>query len=206
MEDRRKALGAMLALGAVAAGANRAEAAAAKKGLAGQVDALQSRAEIEEVLLAYVRGNDRADEALIRSCFWPESAHKHGRFEGTSSDFVTFAMKIISSVKHTTHQLTNISIQVDGDRALTESYYWAHHRRDRKDGQGEEDAFFQGRYLDLFERRSGVWKIIRRRGYSDFSPPPIPAATPFAAWPAGQHSGRYPDDDYYKMLAEFRRG
>jgi ketosteroid isomerase-like protein len=206
MEDRRKALGAMLGLGAAAAGASAAGAATKRKSVEAQLDALQARADIEEVLLAYVRGNDRADEPLVRSCFWPEATHKHGRFEGSSSDFVGFAMKIIGALKHATHQLTNISIQVAGDRAFTESYYWAHHRRDRKDGQGEEDAFFQGRYLDLFERRAGIWKIIRRRGYTDYAPPAVPATTPFSAWPAGQHSGRHPDDDYYRMLAEFRRG
>lgn len=205
-KDRRSALGAMLAIGAVAASATKASAAPApaKPSLAAQVDALQSRADITEVLHAYARANDRLDEALLRSCFWPESTHKHGRFDGKSSDFIGFALKILGTVKYTAHHISNVSITVEGDRALTECYYFAHHRRDRKEG-GEEDAFFEGRYLDDFERRNGVWKIINRRGLADFSPPATPAATPYAEWPAGQHSLRYPDDDYYAMLTRFKK-
>lgn len=203
--DRRTALGAMFAVG-VAATAGTASAAprpAAKDSLAAQVDQLLSRTHIEEVLYDYARGNDRLDSALLASCFWPESTHKHGKFDGKSSDFIGFALKILATVKYTAHHISNVSIKVNGDNALSECYYFAHHRRDRKEGGGEEDAFFEGRYLDEFERRNGVWKIIRRRGLADYSPPAIPAQTAFADWPAGQHSLRYPDDDYYAMLAKF---
>lgn len=206
--DRRNALGAMLGAGMAgmtAAGPASAKAAKdmPKDVMAKQMDELLSRAQIQEVLMAYARGNDRVDEALIRSCFWPESTHKHGRFEGKSSDFVGFAMKIITGLKFTAHHISNVSIQVNGDRALSECYYLAHHRRDRKEG-GEEDAWFEGRYLDDFERRNGVWKIIRRRGLADYNAAPTPAPTPYGEWPAGQHSLRYPDDDYYKMQSAFR--
>ena len=68
---------------------------------------------------------------------------------------------------------------------------------------GEEDAFFQGRYLDFFERRAGVWKIIRRRGLSDYTAPAIPAQVNYAEWPQGQHSTHFPDDDYYQMRQQF---
>lgn len=203
--DRRNALGAMLAIG-IAATAESASAATntPKNDMAKQLDELLSRTQISDVLMAYARANDRVDEALLRSCFWPESTHKHGRFEGKSVDFIGFAMKIISTLKFTAHHISNVSIQVNGDRALSECYYLAHHRRDRKDGGGEEDAWFEGRYLDDFERRNGVWKIIRRRGLADYTAAATPAPTPYAEWPAGQHSLRYPEDDFYKMQSAFR--
>lgn len=207
--DRRKALSALFAAGAagVAASSSSAAAAAAnpRNDMAHQLDMLVSRAAIEEVLIAYARSNDRLDADLMRSCFWPESTHKHGSFSGKSIDFVNFAVQKISGLKYAAHHISNVSIQVNGDRAFSECYYFAHHRRPTPDGKGEEDAFFEGRYLDDFERRAGVWKIIRRRGLSDYSPPAIPAAVAFADWPAGQHSLRYPDDDYYAMLAQFRQ-
>jgi hypothetical protein len=203
--DRRNALGAMLAIGiaATAEGANAATKAP-KNDMAKQLDELLSRTQISDVLMAYARANDRVDEALLRSCFWPESTHKHGRFDGTSTDFIGFAMKIIGTLKFTAHHISNVSIQVNGDRALSECYYLAHHRRDRKEGGGEEDAWFEGRYLDDFERRNGVWKIIRRRGLADYTAAATPAPTPYAEWPAGQHSLRYPEDDFYKMQSAFR--
>lgn len=207
--DRRKALSAFLAVGAAGAVASSADAApargAAHADMATQLDKLLSRVAIEEVLVAYARGNDRLDADLLLSCFWPESTHKHGGFNGKSIDFINFAVKKVGELKYAAHHISNISIEVEGDRAFSECYYFAHHRRVKADGSGEEDAFFEGRYIDLFERRAGVWKIIRRRGLSDYSPPAIPAAVAFADWPAGQHSARYPDDDYYAMRQAFRQ-
>jgi hypothetical protein len=203
--DRRKALGALITVGVAGAAATSAKAAPAPHSdMAHQLDVLVSRAAIEEVLVAYARGNDRLDAELLRSCFWPESTHHHGGFQGKSIDFVNFALKKVGDLKYTAHHIPNISIEVDGDRAFSECYYFAHHRRPKTDGTGEEDAFFEGRYLDDFERRAGAWKIIRRRGLSDYSPPAIPATDTYANWPAGQHSLRYPDDDYYAMRSAFR--
>jgi len=204
---RRRALAAMIAapLG-VAATSALAASKAAPASLAGRLDALEARRAVEEVLVAYARANDRVDEALLRSCFWPESTHHHGGFQGKSSDFVGFAMKILGGVLYTAHHISNVSVEVKGDRAFSECYYFAHHRRPAKDAAGETDAFFEGRYIDLFERRAGVWKIIQRRGLSDYTAV-IPANTPYASWPAGQHSLRAPDeDDYYVMRKAFEGG
>lgn len=200
--DRRRALGTLLAVGLAAGSAGRATAKSASKAGGGGLDQLLARAEIEEVLFTYARGNDRNDIPMIQSCFWPDSTHKHGGFSGTSHDFIAFASKILDKLKLSAHFITNVSIRVNGDRAFSECYYFAHHRRANKDGTGEEDAFFEGRYLDFHERRDNVWKISRRRGLSDLSLV-IPATTPYADWPAGQHSLRDKGDDYYRMLAEF---
>ena len=66
--------------------------------------------------------------------------------------------------------------------------------------------FFEGRYIDLLERRAGSWKIIRRRGMSDWNSPATNAEAPYAALPEGTHALRSRDDDYYKMLAAFEAG
>lgn len=208
--DRRGTLAAMLAVPFGLAAVGQASAAQVTQrgkpmgSVADRLDAIESKQAITELLYAYARANDRADEALLRSLFWPESTHKHGKFEGKSSDFVGFAFKIISGLKYACHHISNVSVELKGDRALSECYYLAQHRRDRKDGGGEEDQFFQGRYLDDLERRNGEWKIIRRRGLSDYTSPAFPSETPYAAWPAGQHSEKYPSDDYYRMRQQFQ--
>ena len=201
--NRRVALGAMIAAG-MAGVAGTASAKTQKSGQARDIDRLLSHWAVQEVLVGYARANDLQDEAMLRDCFWPESTHKHGRFEGKSQDFVGFAMKILTTLHYCAHHISNISIQIEGDRAFSECYYFAHHRRDAKTG-GEEDAFMEGRYLDILERRDGVWKIIRRHGISDYSSPAIPAATPYADWPAG-HTVRSKGDAYYMMLKAFREG
>lgn len=206
--DRRGALGGAALVAGLAASAGSAAAAGKVKplGPAQQMDMLTSRAAIEEVLLDYARGNDHSDEAMIRACFWPESLHKHGGFDGTSTGFVDFAMKILPSLKYTKHHISNVSIRVKGDRAFSECYYYAHHQRAKKDGSGEEDVFFEGRYIDLFERRKGMWKIIRRRGMSDWTSAPSAAPMPYASLPPGTHALRSKDDEYYRMLAVFEAG
>lgn len=197
------ALGGTLALTAAPTGA---AAKTRRQSPAGQIDTLLSRAGIEEVLYDYARGNDHGDEALIRSCFWPESQHKHGRFEGASSDFVGFAMKVGNTLKYSKHHISNVSIRIVGDRAFSECYYHAHHRRPDKAGTGEEDQWFEGRYIDLWERRGGTWKIIFRRGTTDFNSPVTPAEAPYTAIPAGNRAERSKDDPYYAMLARFESG
>ena len=206
--DRRSAMGAAVLVTGLAASTTAVQAAARQRlpSLAEQVDILAARAAIEEVLLDYARGNDHADEAMIRACFWPESAHKHGGFDGTSTGFVDFAMKILPLLKYSKHHISNVSIRVKGNRAFSECYYYAHHQRDKKDGGGEEDVFFEGRYIDLFERRGGLWKIIRRRGMSDWTSAPSPAPVLYASLPRGSHALRSKDDEYYRMLAIFEAG
>ena len=206
--NRRGALAVAALATGLAAVATPVAAGAKSRGktLAAMVDELTSRAAVEEVLLDYARGNDHGDEALIRSCFWPESKHKHGGFDGTSTGFVDFAMKVGASLKYSKHHISNVSVRVDGDRAFSECYYFAHHRRNTKDGAGEEDAFFEGRYIDILERRGGVWKIIQRRGTSDWNSPVFPAASPYDSLPAGSHALRSKDDAYYQMLALFEAG
>lgn len=202
-DNRRSALAALLAVGvAGSAGPALARNAPASQGT--EIDRLLSHWAVQEVLLSYSRGNDLQNEEMLRNCFWPESEHKHGRFEGKSQDFVGFAMKILTTLHYCSHHISNISIQIKGDRAFSECYYLAHHRRDAKTG-GEEDAYMEGRYLDIMERRSGVWKIIRRHGISDYSSPPVPATTPYAQWPAG-HTLRDGNDAYYMMLKAFQQG
>jgi hypothetical protein len=204
-QGRRRWLAALagMPLGlAVTARPARAQAPAMAPDLAAKVDALASIEAVREVLYRYARANDRKDEALFRSCFWPESTHKHGAFEGLSSDFAKRAMSILGGVIYTTHYIANPAVEVRGDRAFSECYYFAHHRRARKDGGGEEDAFFEGRYLDFMERRGGEWRIIRRRGLSDLTSV-APAATPYAAWTPGIHSHPGPDDEYFRMRTAF---
>lgn len=206
--DRRSALVAAALAGGMAAGAGTAQAAGrkGKAGAAEQLDQLMARWQIEEVLLDYARGNDLGDIAMMRSCFWPESLHKHGGFDGTSTGFIDFAAGIIAKLIYCRHHISNVSTRVRGDRAFSECYYHAHHRRANKAGTGEEDVFFEGRYIDLFERRGGVWKIVRRRGMSDWTSPVTPAAAPFASQPPGTFAVRSKDDEYYRMLALFEGG
>jgi hypothetical protein len=162
------------------------------------LDDLVDKQVITEVLYRYCRGCDRAEEAALRSCFHPESQHRHGGFEGTSADFITLAMKIIKATQRTKHLLTNMLIELRGAEAMSECHYFAYHRRvDPKAGTAH-DYFSGGRYLDRFERRDGEWKIVRRVGLIDFERHEPPDSNP--ALPESQLSARFPDDELYRSF------
>ena len=162
--------------------------------------------QITKVLHLYARGWDRRDEAALKSCFHPDSTHQHGGFDGLSLDFVAGGLKATENVRAMSHLITNITIDIAGDKAVSESYFLAHHRRPQADGNGEEDMFIKGRYLDRFEKRDGLWKIAHRRGLSDFTRVFAPANTALDGAPAEQLSALKPEDPLYKMLAELYNG
>jgi hypothetical protein len=166
----------------------------------GKLRALLDKQAIAEVLYRYCRASDRADEALMRDCFHPGSTHRHGRFAGTSEDFVTFAMKIIAGSIRTKHLLTNVLVELDGDVAFSESHYFAYHRRLNAETGVEEDNFSGGRYLDRFERRAGRWKIVERVGLMDFERHDPATDRNFGKLLPEQRSGRYPDDELYRRF------
>jgi hypothetical protein len=60
------------------------------------------------------------------------------------------------------HSITNPIIELDGDRAFVESQFDSTHRL-ALDDEGAVDRRVQGRYLDVFARRDGRWRILHRR-------------------------------------------
>lgn len=155
---------------------------------------------ITEVLHRYARACDRADEQLLRSCFHPDSVHRHGRFNGTSADFCTLAMKIILGTKLEKHLVTNALIELEGDTAISESSYVAYHRQVNRETGEEEDFFSGGRFIDRFERRQGEWRIASRIGLIDYERFEPVTERGIAKLPASARSQRYPDDELYHML------
>jgi hypothetical protein len=207
---RRAAFGLLSAAPAGLAGAalasSEAWAKAAPASLASRMDEMESHRQIIDVLYLYARGWDRLDEAILRACFWPDSRHQHGGFKGLSQDFITRGLASMAKVKGSSHLITNPWVQVKGDKALSECYFLAHHRRTNRYGTDEEDYFIKGRYLDRFERRGGVWKIASRRGLSDFERIEARADGPLATAPDDQLSHRGAADPLYAMIADFEAG
>jgi hypothetical protein len=167
----------------------------------GLLRSLLDKQAITEVLYRYCRACDRADEAALRECFHPGSVHRHGGFSGTSADFITFAMKIISASKMTKHLLTNVLIELDVDVATSESHYFAYHRLAGKPPDAEVDNFSGGRYLDRFERRQGVWKMVERLGLLDFERFDPATDRNFYEKPRAQLSRAYPEDPLFTHFA-----
>ncbi len=185
------------------------------------VEGLLAKQEIIEVTVRYARAIDRMDEAMLRSVFHPDSQHNHF-YAGPSSDpdrpateddpgdFVRFAFQVLSAHTQTHHQLGNHLVEFDSDtQARCECYFTAYHRMralgDPEAGadafETEMDFFVGGRYVDRFECRGGVWKIVQRTGMTDWMRIESPASRGTAGIDQDTISKRFPDDILYKMAA-----
>jgi len=171
--------------------------------LAGLQELLDKQA-ISEVLYHYARGWDRRDLSAILDCFHPDSTHRHGSFSGASQDLLSQWFTVTSAVRSMTHLIANILIELNGDKAVCESHFFAHHRRPATGAAGERDWFIKGRYLDRFERRAGVWRIAHRTGLKDFERLVETAGESPATSPAEHRGASKPIDPIYAMLAALR--
>jgi len=149
-----------------------------------KIQMLVDRQEIEQVLKLYCRAIDRLDIELLKSVYHPDGTDDHGSFSGNAQEFAVVIMRNLREmILDGMHTVTHCTIDVDGNFATSESYYWAYQRcpggrekvaaffgetyanavAQRGAIEGEHDFFCGGRYIDLFEKRAGVWKILRRK-------------------------------------------
>jgi hypothetical protein len=124
-----------------------------------QLRALLDKQALYENMARYCRGMDRKEVDLMKSTYWPESTENHGMFVGMSHDFCDWTMELQESLGHkASHYVSNMLIDLDGDRAKRETAFI--YIRVRPDG-GPSDVL-SGRYRDLCERRGGEWKVLSR--------------------------------------------
>jgi SnoaL-like domain len=132
--------------------------------LSKEIRVLLDKQAIQEALLRYCRGVDRCDADLMRSVYH-EDAQAFGmgawqfvdHFIPANRDATTFNM----------HVMANLSIEVDGDRASSESYFLTYVGRD-KNGTEVIDVF-AGRYVDKWERRDQKWGVVQRDTVQEWS-------------------------------------
>ena len=167
------------------------------------LEEISAHLEIREVLYRYCRGIDRVDSDIIASIYHPGAIDNHGRFRGPG---VEFAKWTTDAMKETTkgvgqHHITNVMIELDGDTAHVESYCIAWHPYLQEDGKSEGLGFVGSRFLDVFEKRDGKWKIADRRVIFDHSKTPT-AEIPWSAAAHGIQGGRLQDDPSYGFMKD----
>ena len=125
--------------------------------------------EIRDVLAAYVRGVDRGDGPLLKSCYHPDAIEEHGgRYTGNAHDYVDGAIPRIRQMDAMQHVLGTSHFDFTGaDLAYVETYIVTLARM-KVDGE-TLDTFTGGRLIDRFERREGCWKIAHRRTIFDWN-------------------------------------
>jgi len=115
----------------------------------------------------YCRGVDRSDKELIASAYWPDAIDHHGIFDGNGHEFAEFIPDFLEEAyTGTLHQLGQSLIRVNGDHAITETYFTSFHGS--TNGGARKIERVTGRYADHMENRGGVWKIKERTVIIDF--------------------------------------
>jgi hypothetical protein len=123
---------------------------------------------IEEVAFRYCRAIDRCDEELLLTTFHEDAQVDMGVYVGPAREFARFLMPYMrDNLSVAIHRLTNVLIEVDGDRAKVESYMPGCAIGATPNGLTDFPDVM--RYLDLFERRCGEWRISFRRLVMDWN-------------------------------------
>ena len=132
------------------------------------LDRLVSWQAIYDLSCDYMRAQDRLDPALHIAVFHDDATTDYGAgWQGDAPGFVEFAQRVLTPHKANHHMIGQVRIDFESaDTAFGEVYFQAHHRI-VADG-GERDMFVAGRYVDRYERRSGVWKIAHRSELVDW--------------------------------------
>jgi len=125
-----------------------------------EVRDLRDREAIREVVHRYCRAVDRCDLELLKSCYHADGFDDHGFFAGNAHRFAEYVIPVLEQIDSSVHAITNTRIEIQGDRAACESQWSVIHRLRHE--KGFTDFWHQGRYLDVFERRDGEWKILHR--------------------------------------------
>ncbi|WP_176599200.1 MULTISPECIES: nuclear transport factor 2 family protein [Sphingobium] len=145
---------------------------------------LLDRQQIIDLIYRYCRAADRLDLELIKTAFWEDGAFDGGPAEGPILEIIPtlFEAVLPEMWLASQHIVSNILIEFEGEqRAYVETYLTAIHvshgtHASRAALIGEDNAralnfksndtiefTLGGRYIDVFARRDGEWRILRRK-------------------------------------------
>ena len=171
------------------------------QGLASALEQLVAKDAIRDCLYRYARGIDRADEAALRSAYWPDGTDHHGPYQGSASGFVDWAMKTLPYIERGIHQIHNILIEFRPGGAAVESYFSAFQRQQGANGQMQQWDM-KGRYLDWFVKRGDEWRILNRVVVFDWTEEmPLPPGTEAERFGTRTPIGSaFPGDPVYSLF------
>lgn len=126
---------------------------------------LLDRQDILDCLTRFGRGMDRFDREVFLSAFHEDAVIAAGPFVGGPVALYEWASEMHQQGQVATHHnLLNVTYDIDGDAAHTETYYlFVGRNRD------ETNWVAGGRYIDRFERRAGEWRIVLRTNAVEWS-------------------------------------
>jgi SnoaL-like domain len=123
---------------------------------------------ITDQLYRYCRAMDRIDHELGYAVWHDDGTADYGPdiFQGTARGFVDHVCAQHAQTLAHSHQMSNIVIELDGDKAASESCVTANLRINREGRLMQITVW--SRYIDTWSKRAGRWAIDHRFTINDF--------------------------------------
>ena len=130
-------------------------------------DEVADRLAIMDKIYRYCRSVDRLDVPVGHSVFHEDSKADFGAtYVGTGRGWIDFICVEHKKFLHHSHQVTNVIIEIDGNKAGSESYVFA--SLQRQDGDKVFQHEFWARYIDSWSKRNGDWAVDTRECIVDY--------------------------------------
>ncbi len=124
-------------------------------------------ADIAKIIATHSRGIDRSDETIVNSAYHASASVDYGFYDGPATGLAAILGSGELDEPVTLHRPSNVWIEVDGDKAKSESYIWAYTPDQGETGHGHR--IYGGRYLDRHEKRAGEWRMVHRTYVLDWN-------------------------------------
>lgn len=139
-----------------------------------ELQVLLDERQITRVLYRYSHGADRGDTDMVVSGYHAGATDHHGAFGGPIEEFRKVFDDVNSNPRVCQHYISNPLIEIVGDKAVCESYWWVYRFTSAGTGTNvgsdtPETVWMGGRYVDRFQKRDGEWKITSRICTTDWS-------------------------------------
>ena len=145
------------------------------------LETLRAERAITRVVLTYARAVDALDFERLRGCFHPDARIHYGEiFSGVRDEAIAWLEDSLSRLQSTMHDFGApwIELDLEAGRARCETYA-TNAARFPADERGQVVLNVTGtRYLDVFERRDGEWRILDRRNKTTWAQNTIEIPTP----------------------------
>jgi hypothetical protein len=121
---------------------------------------------LRKLVHTYCRAVDRGDFVTLRELYHRDAADSHDP-RGSVDEFLESLEASRPHIRSMQHNITTVNFVIDGNLAEGEVYTIATHTFGA--GDRDVDVIIGGRYLDKYEKRDEVWKIIERTIVTDWA-------------------------------------
>lgn len=163
--------------GATFGGPGSRASAAADDESAKLLQQLAAKEEIRQQIYNYGRGLDRLDKRLTSEVWHPDGTADYGGKTVNGREFVDGLLKSLPSMTATAHHLLESRIEVDGDKATSETIANTSLMNPLEEKlvqgvavgpTGVSVSLIRGRYADRWSKRNGRWALDHRAYIEDF--------------------------------------